>query len=82
MKATLVTTAAVALLALPAFAQDMDGPDTDGDGLVSLIEAQAAYPDLSQDDFAQADTDADGFLGTEEMEAAMAAGLIPAQDGG
>ncbi|WP_323768644.1 hypothetical protein [Antarctobacter sp.] len=83
MKATLFTTAAVALLAVPAFAQDdMVGPDTDGDGLVSLVEAQAAYPDMSQDDFAQADTDGDGFLGTEEMEAAMAAGLIPAQDGG
>lgn len=81
MKATLFTTAAVAMLSLPAFAQDMAGPDTDGDGLVSLMEAQTAYPDLSQDDFDQADADADGFLSGDEMQAAMDGGLIPAQDG-
>ncbi|SNS58550.1 hypothetical protein [Antarctobacter heliothermus] len=81
MKATLFTTATVALLSLPAFAQDMAGPDTDGDGLVTLMEAQTAYPELSQDDFDQADANADGFLDGDELQAAMDGGLIPATDG-
>ncbi|MBV7393325.1 hypothetical protein [Mameliella sediminis] len=82
MKTTLTTIAALTAFSLPAFAQDMEGAklDMDGDGLVSLEEVQAMYPDVSQDDFTGADADGDGLLSAEELEAARTAGVIPADE--
>lgn len=54
--------------------------DTDGDGMVSLAEAQAVYPDVTEDDFNQADMDADGFLNETELSMAYGLGLLPAND--
>lgn len=83
MKTRILTTAALALLAVPAFAQDTEADmalDVDGDGYVSMEEVQTAFPDVSQDDFAVADTDGDGLLSAEELEAARAEELIPAEE--
>ncbi|RVT85204.1 hypothetical protein DXV76_05380 [Rhodobacteraceae bacterium CCMM004] len=55
--------------------------DADGDGMFSLVELQTAYPDLTEETFLTADTDADGLLNEDELEAARAAGLIPAEEG-
>lgn len=75
MTKQLTTTAAfLAAFALPAFAQTMDA---DGDGAVTLEEAQAAYPDITADSFAAMDSDADGVLSAEEVTAATEAGLLP-----
>ncbi len=65
------------LAATPAlYAQDA-GPDVDGDGLVSMEEFTAAYPDLTEDSFVLADTNADGALDADEIAAAAEAGILP-----
>lgn len=69
-----ITAAFLAALTLPAFAQSMDA---DGDGAVTLEEAQAAYPDITADSFAAMDSDADGALSQDEVTAATDAGLLP-----
>ncbi len=67
----------VLLAATPAlFAQDA-GPDADGDGLVTMEEFTAAYPDLTEDTFLVADANADGALDADEMAAAAEAGILP-----
>ncbi|MCB1338973.1 MAG: hypothetical protein KDK10_16480 [Maritimibacter sp.] len=59
------------------YAQDA-GADTDGDGLVSMDEFAAAYPDLGEDAFTSADANADGMLDADEIAAATEAGVLPA----
>lgn len=59
-----------------AFAQaatDFASVDTDASGGVSLIEAQGAWPDLTQEAFTSADTDGNGELSVEEYDALVAA---------
>lgn len=68
-------TFATALIA-PGFALAQSG-DTDGDGMVSMSEFQAAYPEASADVFSSVDTDADGALSDEEIAAAQEAGTLP-----
>lgn len=69
------------LAATPAlFAQDA-GPDVDGDGMVSMEEFTAAYPDLTEESFAMADANADGMLDADELAAAAEAGVMPATEG-
>ena len=51
------------------FAEHWKKLDTDGDGRVSLAEAQANAPRLAEH-FAQIDTNGDGFISPEEMKAA------------
>lgn len=73
------------LLAAPAIAQDailtgeveIDYVDTNADGMVSLMELQAAWPQLTEADFVAWDVNADGSLDTEELSAAFEAGYIP-----
>lgn len=50
--------------------------DLDGDGLYSLIEAQATYPDLTEDLFLSLDQDGDGYLSVEEVAAGEEAGVL------
>ena len=52
--------------------------DTDGNGLFSMEELKAAFPDLTDEVFKAADTDADGALSADELKAAQEAGHIPA----
>ncbi|RMA43099.1 EF-hand domain-containing protein [Rhodophyticola porphyridii] len=76
---TVVSTVALiaALTAAPAFAETMVS-DTDGDGLYSLEEVQAAMEDVTEEMFAAADTDGDGFLSEDELTAAEEAGTFDA----
>ena len=53
------------------------GPDVDGDGMVSMEEFTAAWPDLTADDFTAADSNADGMLDEVEIAAAAEAGVLP-----
>ncbi|MDA7424380.1 EF-hand domain-containing protein [Thalassococcus lentus] len=55
--------------------------DTNGDGLVSLDEVQAVFPDVDSDAFMAADSDGDALLNADELAAAQDAGLIPMADG-
>lgn len=54
--------------------------DADGDGLVTMEELTAAYPDVTEEAFTEADTNGDGALNAEELAAAREAGLIPMDD--
>jgi len=69
---------ATTLLALPAFAQvaASDIADVDGNGLWSLEELQAAYPDMTEETFATVDTSGDGQIDMAEYDAAAGAGLL------
>lgn len=79
MKTILTTLSALTLIAAPALAQDTL-IDTDGDGMVSWDELQAALPDATEEAFTAADVDADGMLTAEELLAAQDAGTLPMGD--
>ena len=53
--------------------------DTDGDGMYSWPELQAAMPDMTEDGFTALDTNGDGMLDAEEIAAAAEAGTLPAE---
>jgi hypothetical protein len=61
-----------------AFAQT--ALDADGDGMVTLEEVHALYPDVTAEDFAATDIDDDGMLTGYEVTLAVASGIIPAQE--
>ncbi|MGV8833152.1 MAG: hypothetical protein ACOH2N_14335 [Devosia sp.] len=73
--------AAVATLALSgaAFAEtavaapEFATVDTDANGTVSLVEAQAVMPELTAEAFTAVDLDANGELSVEEFDALVAA---------
>ncbi|PVA11456.1 calcium-binding protein [Pelagivirga sediminicola] len=69
-----------ALAATAAFA-DMSAIDTNGDGLVTMDEIQAAYPEVTAEQFSEIDTNGDGAVDDAEMSAAQDAGLLPATEG-
>lgn len=72
MKKILISVAALALATSGAFAQntvDFKTVDTDGNGTVSLTEAQVVWKDLTEDAFKAADKDASGELSAEELAA-------------
>lgn len=71
------------LIALPTLALALTTADidTNGDGLVTIDEAQAVFPDLAVETFTAMDLNADGALDAEEMAAGQEAGLMPATDG-
>lgn len=69
-----------AMLVLPATAFAQASADTDGDGMVSVEEFAAAYPDVAPDLFATLDTDESGTLDETELTAAQEAGLVPMDD--
>lgn len=79
MKTTLMS--AVAVVALSAAAWAQSDLDTNGDGMLTLDEVQAAYPDVTAEDFSAMDTNADGALSDDEVKAAIDAGQMPASEG-
>jgi len=61
---------AVSLLAITAAqAAEFADVDTDADGTITLDEAVAMMPDLTEDAFNAADTDEDGSLNADEFAA-------------
>ncbi len=74
---TKTTVAAIALMsASAAFAQL--AADANGDGVLTIDEVQAAFPDISAESFSTMDLNADGALDEAEVQAAQEAGLMPA----
>ena len=71
----LVITGACALLASAVWAQTMV-EDTDGDGVFSMEEMRAAFPDVSDDVLVQVDVNEDGAIDAEELAAAIAVGVL------
>lgn len=83
MKKIILSSLVVLGLSTAAFAQaatDFATVDADASGGVSLVEAQAAWTDLTEDAFKAADIDANGELSLEEYGAlvAAAATAVPA----
>ena len=74
MKTQILTLAAV-VAASAALAQMAD-VDQDGDGMATYDEIVAVYPDVTEDQFAEIDTNGDGTLDDAEMTAAIEAGLL------
>lgn len=81
MKIATLTAAAfgASLLAAPVLAQvEMD---TNADGMYSMEELMAVFPDMAEETFTAADTNGDGLLDSEELAQAQSDGLIPATEG-
>ncbi|SDE97674.1 EF hand [Salipiger thiooxidans] len=55
-----------------------DSVDINGDGVLTLFEIQAVWPEVSTDGFMFLDRDGDGLLGPEEFEAARQGGHLAA----
>ncbi|MET3927825.1 hypothetical protein [Devosia sp. 2618] len=76
MKKIILSSLVVLGLSTAAFAQaatDFTTVDADASGGVSLVEAQAAWPDLTEEAFNAADLDGNGELSAEEYAALAAA---------
>lgn len=71
---------ATTALCFPAFAmgQSATSADANEDGVLSLAEVQAVYPDMTEDQFMSVDLNGDGMLEDAEVKAAQEAGLMPA----
>lgn len=74
MKTPILTLAAV--VAASAAVAQMADVDQDGDGMVTYGEIVAVYPDVTEDQFAQLDTNGDGTLDDAEMTVAIEAGQL------
>lgn len=55
--------------------------DANGDGLLTLDEVQAVFPEITADSFSAMDTNSDGALDDTEVVAAQDAGVMPKTDG-
>lgn len=79
MTRKIITAAAFIGAATAAFAtSDLDA---DGDGILTMEEMTAVYPDFTEAQFADADTDGDGMINVDELAAARSLGIIPADQG-
>tara|TARA_R110002124_G_scaffold109676_4_gene262775 strand:- start:1922 stop:2173 length:252 start_codon:yes stop_codon:yes gene_type:complete len=81
MKKIVLSTLVVLGLSSAAFAQtatDFVSVDTDASGGVTMEEAQVAWPDLTVEAFAAADTDGNGELSAEEYGLLISAEPAPA----
>ena len=77
MKTTMITLLAAAALSAPAFAATE--ADVNADGVLTIDEVQAAFPEVTAEAFSAMDVNADGALDSDEIVAAQSAGLIPPQ---
>lgn len=68
-------------LGLAQLALASTGYDADGDGVVTMEEAKAILPTLSDAEFTAMDANGDGVLDADELTAAQEAGQLPAQQG-
>lgn len=84
MKRTTHATLAALLLtgAAHAMSQNAAAIDANGDGVLTIDEVQALYPDVTADAFSAMDLNADGTLDAEEVSAAEEAGVMPTADQG
>ncbi len=56
--------------------------DANADGVLTIDELQAAYPDVTLEMFTAMDLNADGTLDTREVTAAEEAGMMPSSHSG
>lgn len=70
-------TATLAAFPLFAMGAGVESLDANADGMLSFIEVQAGYPDLTEEAFTVMDANDDGLLDAEEVAAAQEAGTMP-----
>lgn len=51
--------------------------DANGDGMLTLDEVQAVFPEITAESFSAMDANADGALDDSEVAAAQDAGMMP-----
>jgi len=78
MKKLVLTLGVVSALAAAQANAQTVVTDADSNGVFSYEEMVAAFPDLTPEVFAAADTNGDGALDADELKAAQDAGTIPA----
>lgn len=78
----MMMTAIVALAgaSLPMMASAM-GADADGNGVLTMEEVKAIYPEITESVFGELDVDDDGVLSEAEYQAAVSAGILPPTEG-
>jgi hypothetical protein len=84
MNKTILPLIATALIGMPALAMGagVESLDTNADGMLSFTEVQAAWPEVTEDIFAQIDMNDDGLLDVDEVAAAQEAGVMPVANEG
>lgn len=65
-----------------AIGEDAVEIDTNGDGLMTIDEVRAVFPDVSVEAFSEVDANDDGVLDDSEMVTGQEQGLIPIATGG
>lgn len=78
MKKFLLTLSAISAFAVAQAHAETVVADADGNGEFSMEELLVAFPELTEEVFKAADTDANGALSADELKAAQEAGNIPA----
>jgi len=68
---------ATIVLGLTANAWAATQVDANGDGVLTLDEVQAVFPEITSDSFTAMDANTDGSLDDTEVAAAQEAGLLP-----
>ncbi|WP_343116956.1 EF-hand domain-containing protein [Ostreiculturibacter nitratireducens] len=76
MKKLVLTLGAILTVAAAQANAETVVTDTDGNGVYSMEELVAAYPDLTEETFAAIDANADGSVDADELQAAVEAGTI------
>lgn len=75
MKQIFLSTLIAAGLSTAAFAATE--ADANGDGMLTLDEVQAVFPEITTESFSAMDANADGALDGAEVAAAQDAGMLP-----
>lgn len=76
MSKTLIAFALTLGLSVVAAQAQTTVSDTDGNGVFSIEELTAAYPDMNAGLFGQMDVDGSGAVDADELQAAREGGLI------
>jgi hypothetical protein len=76
-----MTVSALLGMAMAATAWAAGDVDANGDGVLTMDEVQAAYPNINAEAFTAMDVNADGTLDADEVAAAQQAGLMPPTEG-
>lgn len=81
MRIIAITFASAFALTSAAHAAEFTAADADGDGVLSVEEFTAVYPELPQGTFALVDIDETGTVTEGEMSDALTAGVLPTPEG-
>lgn len=81
MTKTIWTVLVTAGLTFPTSLMAATELDANGDGVLTIDEVQAVYPDMTPETFTAIDVNADGALDDDEVVAAQQAGLMPPSEG-